>query len=441
MRSIKAILIVILSGFLFLLESQVFAANVLASESKSVADQLLQKKLSEYLILEQSSSSPKVLYNLGVINYKLQQYSQAKSYFKKLLKSDSYHLIAKYNLGLVTYKLGHKNESINWFKRIAAHPHSFPTSDKIIKLAKAQLVKLGVYKTAANKTPAKSKTKKSEPYKAYIFAYSGHADGVSDPNGVSTIRDDSFLNIYASLTMKLDDVIAKGVSWKFAYYSKDYNHLNNYDYKVVSTDFGQLFKVNKWRHSLRLRLDSSTYGAADYQSVTRFELKTQYRQKPHKLAVRYRYYDISSDDVLYDVYEGSRQNLSFIYDWSMKPHKFKVGLGFETNDRADILNGSVIDYSYSPARQKLDFAWYYKINKTWKTRLKLEYRDSVYNDFSVQDNAIREETLLSSGMQLKYRLKRNWWLVADYRYLNNDANISRYTYSRNEARIGVIGSF
>lgn len=440
MRSIKAIFIIILSGFFLLLESQAFAADVLASESKPVADQRLQKKLSEYLIQEKSSASPKVLYNLGVINYKLQHYSQAKSYFKKLLVVDSYHLLAKYNLGLVEYKLGHKKESIKWFKRISSHSHSFKSSDKIIRLAKAQLVKLGVYQAATNKAPAKPKTK-SEPFKSYVFAYYGLADSVIDPNGVSTIRDDNFLNIYASLTMKLDDVIAKGVSWKFGYYSKDYNHLNNYDYKVVSTDFGQLFKVNNWQHSLRLRLDSSTYGATDYQSVTRYEFKTQYRQAPHKMTARYRYYDISSDDVLYDAYEGNRQNVSFIYDWSLKPHKFRVGFDFEANDRADILNGSVIDYSYSATRKKIDFAWYYKINKTWKTRLKLEYRDSLYNDFSTQDSAIRDETLSSSSVQLKYRLKRRWWLVADYRYMNNDANISRYSYSKNETRIGVTGSF
>lgn len=441
MRSIKAIFIIILSGFLLLLESQAFAANVLASKSTPVADQLLQKKLSEYLIQAKSNASPKVLYNLGVINYKLQHYSQAKFYFKNLLVVDRYHLLAKYNLGLVEYKLGHKKESIKWFKRISSHSHSFKSSDKLIRLAKAQLVKLGVYQTAINKAPAKPKIKKPEPFKGYVFAYYGHADSVSDPNGVSTIRDDKFLNIYASLTMKLDDVIAKGVSWKFNYYSKDYNHLNNYDYKVVSTDFGQLFKVNNWRHSLRLRLDSSTYGVTDYQSVTRYEFKTQYRQASHKMTARYRYYDISSDDVLYDAYEGNRQNVSFIYDWSLKPHKFRVGFDFEANDRADILNVSVIDYSYSPTRKKIDFAWYYKINKTWKTRLKLEYRDSHYNDFSTQDGAIRDETLSSSSVQLKYRLKRRWWLVADYRYMNNDANISRYGYSKNETRIGVTGSF
>lgn len=443
MRSIKAISISILSGFLLLLESQAFAGNALASKNISVADQLLQKKLSEYLIQEKTSTSPKVLYNLGVISYKLQHYSQARSYFKKLLVVDRFHILAKYNLGLVEYKLGHKNESIKWFKRISSHSHShsFNGSDKLIKLAKAQLVKLGVYKVSTNKAPTKPKTKKAESFKSYAFAYFGNADSVSDPNGVSTIRDDNFLNIYALLTIKLDDAIAQGVSWKFAYYSKDYNHLNNYDYKSVSTDFGQQFKVNNWRHSLRLRLDSSTYGATDYQSATRYEFKTQYRQAPHKMTARYRYYNISSDDVLYDASEGNRQNLSFIYDWSLKPHKFSVGFDFEANDRADIPDGSVVGYSYSPTRKKIDFSWAYKINKTWKTRLKLEYRDSLYNDFSTQDSAIRDEMLSSSSVQVKYRLKRSWWLVADYRYMNNDANISRYSYSKNETRIGVSGSF
>ncbi|MCK4708343.1 MAG: outer membrane beta-barrel protein, partial [Gammaproteobacteria bacterium] len=84
---------------------------------------------------------------------------------------------------------------------------------------------------------------------------------------------------------------------------------------------------------------------------------------------------------------------------------------------------------------------FYKFNKKWKSRLKYEYRDSLYNDFNEADNIVREETLASSSVQLKYRLQKNWWLVSDFRYSDNDSNIARYSYTRNVTRIGISGSF
>ena len=434
MLSIKKISIIIFTGFIIFNGSNVSAIETAAiSDNKISESEQLKIKLAHYL--EKENNDARVTYNLGVIYYKLKQYDQAKVYFHKLLSIDAYHLVAKYNLGLVAYKSGNTKEAIQWFKRISAHKHKFKSSEKIINLAKVQLDKLNKHKTTARK-----KVTKPVRLKNYVLAYYGHADNLIDPNGTVTIGD-SFLNIYGSLTLNLDDIVMQVVSCKFSLYSRGYTSLHDYDYKIVSTDFGKLFKRNNWRHSMRLRLGRSTYGATDYQSVVRAELKTQYKKSLYKVAARYRYYDITSEDVLYDAYEGSRQILYFNYDRSVKAHKFRVGLSFETNDRADVKSATGTDLSYSPTREKIELVWFYKFNKKWKSRLKYEYRDSLYNDFNEADNIVREETLASSSVQLKYRLQKNWWLVSDFRYSDNDSNIARYSYTRNVTRIGISGSF
>lgn len=423
---------IILSMCGFFIASSVSAANLIVANNKITPDHALyKKKLAKFLIQEKQKSSPKLIYNLGVIYYKLQKYSLAQSYFKKLLLVNRYHLIAKYNLGLVAYKLGNTAESIKWFQRISGHKHNFGDINNIQRLAKVQIDKL-----LNTKPIAKKNNLQAMRFKNYLFAYYGHDDSLSDPDGQTTTVDDSFLNVYATLNLNLDESVAEGVSWKFSLYSKDYTHLNSYDYKVVSTDFSRLVKINNWHHSAGLRLDSSTYGATDYQSTVRAELKTQFRSSSHKLATRYRYYDISSEDILYDAYEGNQQRLDFIYDLSFKPHKIKLDLGFEINDRADTAT-----QSYSATRTKIQTAWTYRINKTWKSQLKYEYRDSRYNDMNLPSNVVRDETRSISSIQLKYHLDKKWWLVSDFRYTENDSNINSYSYTRNETRIGISGSF
>lgn len=442
MLIIKNITITVLATFVFLTSAQVSAATpLLNAEKKSTVVDQYKKKMAYYLKQDQLNSSPKVTYNLGVISYQLKQYKQAKTYFLKLLSYNDYHFLAKYNLGLVAYKLGDTQSAIKWFKRISAHPHKFKTSEKIIKLAKAQLAKLNQISPAHQKKLSTPKTKGITEFEKYAFVYYGHADNLSDPDGVVAEVEDNFLNIFAEMSWNLDELLAKGMSWKFDLYLKDYFNLNEYDYKIISTDFGRLFKVKNWRHSLRLKLEQSTYGADDYQSVARAEFKTEYRKSHYRLSARYRYDDITSDLIAYNAYAGNRQNLLLKYKWTVDAHKFQLGLDFETNDRADVLNATAIDRSYSPTRKKLELAWYYKINKKWKTRLKFDYRDSLYNDFSVLDGVVREGTRSRSNVQLKYRLQRNWWLVADYQLSDNDSNIARYGYTRHTTRVGVSGSF
>lgn len=428
---------VFLLAFAFLIAPPLLAAEVIGKKTIKIANiEQYKAQLTHYLQIEkQNNTSPVVFYNLGVIYYKLQQYPKAKAYFHKLLSVDSYHLLAKYNLGLVAYKSGDKKQAILWFKRLSAHSHSFKSSDKLIQLAKIQIAKLNKRGPTSRKI-----LNKSSGIKNYVSAYYGHDDNLIDPDG-NVIVGDHFFSVYGSAIPSLDSLAMKDMRWRFSFYSKDYSTISGYDYKVVSTDLGKFFKQNNWRHNLNLKLDSSTYGANGYQSIVQAELKTQYKISSHRLSARYRYYDISSEDPLYDVYAGIRQHVYLRYDTPLKAHKFRVGLSFESNDRADKKSVTGTALSYSAAREKVEFVWFYKFNKKWKSRLKYDYRKSLYNDLSELDNVVRKETLANSSVQIKYRLNKNWWLVSGFRYSENNSNIDRYSYSRNVTKIGISGSF
>ena len=381
--------------------------------------------------------NPRFVYNLGVLSYKLGRYDQSESYFRALLVDEQFHLLAKYNLGLVSYKSGDRKQAINWFKKVLSNEHGVKTSNKIKVLAKAQLAKLQAINIATNKKPASL-----SPFKNYIFAYLGHDDSLVDPIGNNVVVGNDFLKLYALFGINFDDsIFGKGMSWRFNYYSKDYTQFNGYDYSQFGTDLNKEFKVNNWRHNIRIGFEKSRYGATDYQSIMRLDLKSQYRMSLQKMTARYRYDSINSDDALYDFYQGDRQRLDFVYERSFKPHRLQLGLGFEDNNRLDDKTGSVVNQSYSPAHEKIYFSWFYRIDQNWKTRLKLENRDTRYNDFSISKGVTRDEAQRNYSFQLKYGLSKRWWLVANYHHTDNVSNITTYTYHRNIISAGISGSF
>ena len=432
----------ILSGIFLCLLSVIDLTFVAAASANtvSITEQLgYKKQLAHYLKTQQKNNTPRITYNIGVLYYKLKQYSESRTYFTKLLKVENYHALAQYNLGLLAYKSGDKKQAISWFERISEHQTKYKTPEKLLQLATVQIKKLRTKK--ATKKTIKKKTKdKLFKINSYVFAYYGHDDNLIDPNG-NVITGDNFLNTYASVAMKFKKPPLKDFSWRFGFYSKDHVNLGGYDYRVISSEIGKKFYRDNWRHGLGFRLDSSTYGVTDYQSTARIELNTRYKKSSNQLAARYRYYDIQSEDPLYDAYEGSRQLVSLRYEKKFSAQKIRLTLDFETNDRADLRTAGIVTTSYSAARDTVALSWFSKLSDRWKMRLSLKSRDSLYNDFSTADNARRKEELKTTSLQFKYNLKKRWWFVADYSYSDNQSNIDRYSYSRNVSRVGISGSF
>lgn len=382
----------------------------------------------------------KALYNLGVISYKMQQYNQAEVYFKKLLSIDAYHLLAKYNLGLVAYKQGKRGAAINWFSQIVTQKHSAriattPVAKKLKKLAQTQLKKLNAETAVLAK-----KNKQPDMLKTYFFAKTGHDDHVSDPLD-NIITGDNFLKFYALFTVNLDH-LSRGLDWRFSYYRIEYEDFNALTFEQLGTDFSKEFKQDRWQYLLRAGFIKSTFGPTDYQSIKRLEFKTSYRySKNIKASSRFFYSDIASDDLRYDAYEGDQYRLDFQYEQSVQPHKFRLKLEYETNDRADQLTGTVIGKSYSPQRNKIEFTWFYQINKNWRSRLSHEFRDSRYNDYSFDDAVVRDEFRAQTTAGIRYSLKKGWWWVTEYIIADNKANITRYQYNRHIFSTGITAYF
>jgi len=417
----------------------VLAANLTDKALEQVQLIRLQEAAIKYSkLVKENPANHAALYNLAVISYRLQKYANAEKHFTTLLEVKAYHLLAKYNLGLVANKQQKRQQSIDWFLEISNYSNKPSKADKkIIRLAEIQLKKLLADRFLVKKKPAKNQLK------TYLLAKVGYDDRVEDTVG-NIYTSDDFLKFYGLLTFKLKKVYP-GFETRVSIYDKSFDTFTDFNYQLLTVDAGQRFKQGKWKHLVRLGYSQSSFGVTEYLSSTYLDVRTHYRlQKNQNLSAGLRYDDHQSENQLYDDYAGSQQRLHLQYEWRQKPHKFRVKLEIEDNNRTDDpddLNAGVIDNSYSPHRDKLQLTWYYDLNKSWKGYLRFENRDSRYNDFSSSKGVVRDEQRQQTTLQVKYLLKKGWYWVNKLQYTDNTSNIFKYDYQRTLFSSGVSGYF
>lgn len=375
--------------------------------------------------------NPLIIYNLAVVDYKLEQYPESRSLFLLLLEHPSYRSLARYNLGLIAYKSHDQQAAIDWFRELDRDD----VNDNIRALAQRQLRLLGA-------GPPPGADKVSSAWSFNVTSHYGYDDNLLDPNVLTGItRGDQYLDMYGAASVQLTGAKQQGLAWRISIYEKNFRDIDAYDYNNLETALTQNIKQASWQHRFRLALAQSTLDATDYQRLIRLEWRgTHHKVKQRRLILRYRYDDLSERDLIYEPYSGWRQRLDVTVDWRLSAHRFRLGYDMEFNDRNDFQNTT--DYiSYSARRHRLLGAWYYRFNRQWKSRVQLQYRTSEYNDLNTLDSLVREDDLFRAGFQLGYRLNRNWTVMTDYRYSDNDSNIDRYAYLRRVISVGISGYF
>lgn len=90
--------------------------------------------------LTNGKDSSRLLYNMGLAHYHLDQYSQARWAFTEAAKDESMAALAHYHLGVLSYREGDNKSAEKWFKRSRANADS----PKLRLLSIRALEKIGV---------------------------------------------------------------------------------------------------------------------------------------------------------------------------------------------------------------------------------------------------------------------------------------------------------
>jgi hypothetical protein len=73
------------------------------------------------------------------------------------------------------------------------------------------------------------------------------------------------------------------------------------------------------------------------------------------------------------------------------------------------------------------------IDADWTVGAELSLRHSDYGELTVP----RDEDLSELAIVVARQLSKNWQLNGEYRYSNNDSNISEFAYQRHRVSLGL----
>lgn len=384
----------------------------------------------------QGYESPTLMYNLGVTHYKLRQYVQAERFFLQLENDHPrWRDISRYNLGLIALRRQNSAEAEKWFRTV----RRTSSNEKLVYLAGEGLRELNLPVEPAERRPAKK-------WFTLLSLGGGYDDNaIAFPDRLQTRAsqgEDYFLEALAYGQVYLSGNRGDGIRLHGFAFTKQYEDLDIVDVNTFSGGITRDSTYNDW---------DIEYGiGAGYTEVDGDELTTQVQGKfklgrtlgrnEYTAAYRPVYHDAGST---FPQLDGWQHRLDLRWRHRAAPWRWTVRYRLEYNDRDDLRTGNTF-LSYSPLRNSIRVQGDWYAVQDWTFTAGAEYRNSHYPDANrltdidgVFKDKKRNADTVEAWAKAQYELARNWRVMAEYRYRDNNENFLLYDYDRNEIKIAI----
>ena len=373
---------------------------------------------------------PSLHYNRGVALYRLQRYGEAKAAFSKAGQG----ALVLYNLGLVNYRLNENDQAREYFERV----QQLQPGSQLAEMADKALQRLDA-------KPAKVKTVKA--WSLIADAMLGFDDNVTLENtelAADSNKEDLYLDLYLSGKYRLTGDKRNGLSLGAGLSAIHYRTEGDYDYTQYHLSLTQDNRFSGWRTRVMGKVARIDLGGEEYLQKGSARLQLSYDLSRAQRILGY--YDLTHYDELdsrYAYLSGLRHKVKLESRWRLNKTRLRLGYDYEYNDRDDFSGGD--DFiSYSATRHTLLGEVGFPVAINLKGKLRAEYRTSLYNDANIingVEQSTREDDRYRLTAKLTYRINREWDFVTSYIYTDNDSNDPDKTYQRNQVLVGVQSLF
>lgn len=348
-------------------------------------------------------------YNMASSFYKLEQYSYARYYFEQLLTRSDMEYLARYNLGLIAVKEGHTKQAKHYFTSV----YEGSANEKLKALSKKQLAEL---------------KKIGDDWSVFLASNLGYDDNITaSPIDSALGRSDNFYDLFASADKVIYGTRKQGWLVDASYFRIDFSDDDRFDEYQYALGIRTESKLMDWVVRGKVSVDKNYFGGSAYQSSLNLDLSGKYKPgRNERIALRYRYQDISSEDSLFDYLEGWRQRLKAEYKRYSKKYIYQFHYELELNDRG-VLATSEYAYDYSATRHTVFARYTYILDKQWDLIADLSYRLS---DYPSSASFNRDDNKMVLSLRADYRLQNKWKIKVRIQSTDNNSTVDRYDYEK-----------
>jgi tetratricopeptide (TPR) repeat protein len=361
------------------------------------------------------STGPSTHYNIGVCEYRLGDYEAAEATFAALAAGfPALRELAEYNRGLALRAQGDAADA-----RLAFERAQTSDDDKIVALATAQLGELGGARTA-----------RRTRWSGWFSGGLGYDDNVAlvDEFVVPT-ADSSSSPLAEVLGLLGGDFGAVPLRLDATGYSVRYADASEFDQSAIRFAMPVDQQIGSWLLAVGPTLGRSTLDGDGFEETLGADLRLR-RNLGATFAfdARVAYDDIDAGDTQFAYLAGSRRRLRLAVQHSASA-RVRVGYDVEHSDRAGA--------SVSASRQRWSVAYRGQFAREWTADAALYHRTSRYDEALVP----RTERLLEASFAVGRELWNEWTLTAEYRWSDNDSNVSTYSYDAQRVAASLSRSF
>jgi hypothetical protein len=359
-------------------------------------------------------------YNIGVCQYRVGDYTAAEASFATLAaRFPSFRPLAEYNRGLALLALERRDEAVAAFTEARDEG-----DERLSALARAALAELG---------GAGAQAAKLVRWRGYFSAAAGHDDNVA-------LVDELSLPASTSAASPLTELLGYAglqfgtrvpVRVDFSGYVVRYADSAAFDQDSLRVDAVLSWTLgDSWRLEAGPHVGSSTLDGDGFEQTLGADLRAT-RSLGRQLAfdVQFLYDDITSPSTRFEFVEGSRERLRVGIERRVTGRRLRVVYELDSQDRADP--------NVSPDRDRLMLIWGSRLGGRWSTDGALAHRTSRYDASTVP----RKERLNELALGVRRELGASWLLNLDYRWTDNNSNVSVYSYTSRRIAIGVSRTF
>jgi tetratricopeptide (TPR) repeat protein len=359
---------------------------------------------------------PAVRYNIAVCYYKLGDYRRAEEAFKDLaLRFPEMRDLAHYNLGLALVRQDRPGEARRAFERVQGG-----SDTQIAALAATMLDRLDAAQDAAS----------ARLWTRLIDVRVGYDDNValidaaSLPAGRST--DSPLAEVFAFFSGPAGDR-----PWRIdaSAYLVTYPDATEFDQRVFYLGAAREWRAGEWYFDAGPGLSYSQIDGEGFERRIGAIMNARRTAAKVTFAAQLAHDEIDDVEPQFAYISGTLDQLALIVDGAAGSGRVIVGYYLERNDRADP--------GVSADRDRYVFRYRRLFGAAWAGDLMYEYRASDYSRLS----PAREESRRQYGIDLRRGIARDWQIVLQYRFADNESDDAVYTYDRHRISFGMSRAF